>query len=96
MEGLPIFELLIFSFYGVRFSDMDIIVSKYKEVPLFSKAYGHYRAHKVYVNIPIRLCCPLLRCFIVSFCGFCLVAAIAYITFNIINRGNVVMGKITS
>ncbi len=81
MEGLQIFEPFPFSFYGIRLGDAGVIVSKCEEVMLSSKAYGRYRAHKVRVNVLIRLCRPLLRCSIVLLCGFCLFAAIAYVTF---------------
>ncbi len=96
MEGLQAFEPFAFSLCDVRLSDAGVIVCKCEEVPLSSKAYGRYRAHKVCVNILIRLCCPLLRCSIILLYGFCLFAAIAHVTFSVINRDDVVMSKMPS
>lgn len=96
MEGFQIFELLTFLFCGVRLNNADIIVNKREEVPFSSKAHTRYWAHKVSVNILIRLYSLLLRCLIISLYDFCLFVAIAHTTFSIINRDNIMIGKISS
>lgn len=47
------------------------------------------------VNILIELCYSLLECLIISLYGFCLIVAIIYIAFSIINIDNVVVEKIS-
>lgn len=93
MEGLQIFEPLAFLFCGICLGDMGVIVNKREEILLSSKAYGCYRADKICVNILITLCCFLLRYSIVPLCGFRFFAAIAHITFSVINRSNIVIGE---
>lgn len=96
MKSFQTFEPLTFPFCGVRLDDTDVIINKYKEVLLSFKAYGRYWAHKVNVNILISLCYPLLRCLIIPLCSFRLFAAIAHITFSIINRGDIMIGEMSS
>lgn len=45
------------------------------------------------MNVLKEFCCPLLRYSIVPLYGFCFFAAITDISFNIINKDNVVIGE---
>lgn len=94
MKGLQPLEPFDFLLCGIRFSDAGIIVYKCEEVPLSSKVYGRYRVHMFYVNKLIRLCYPWLKYLMIPPCGCYFFVAIVYITFSIINKDNIIMGKV--
>lgn len=93
MKSFQTFKSLTFLLFCICFSNASVIVGKCEEILLASKAYMRYWFYKIGMDILIGFCFPLLRCIIVLLCGFCFFTPIAHITFGIIDRSNIIMGK---
>lgn len=94
MESLQALKPLALSLCSICLGDTGVIVCKGKEVSLTSKVDRRNWTQKVDMNILVGFYCPLLRCPIVPLCDFCFFAAIADISFSVINKNHVMMSEV--
>lgn len=88
------FYLFIFSFPSICFSNTHVVISKSKEVSLYSKFFRRNQVDKIYIYKLAYFFCSIVRCVIIIFCYFYSFIAIAYIF--ILNRVDIMACQIFS
>lgn len=87
-------ELFAFLFCGIGLNSASVVVGECEKILFVSKVHWRNWLHKISVNVLLRLFGSLLRGTIILFSGFCLFIAIAYKSFCVVDKLDIVTCKV--